>query len=142
MSYAKVGFLWLMVVASTSHAACSLNVTGVNFGSYDVFDTTPIDSTGMIDVSCLPRAAIAISFSTGIGTYANRRMAYGSYRLNYNIYRNSARNRILGDGSAGTVMLSANNIRNRSFVIYGRLFAKQNVSAGLYADTLVVTVTF
>jgi len=143
MNYAKVCGLLFMVLASTlSHALCSLNVSSVNFGAYDVFNMSPLDSTGTVDVSCLPRAAITVTFSQGIGNYNNRRMMYGTNRLNYNLYRNAARNRILGDGSASTEFFQANNVRNRSFTIYGRVPARQNVPAGIYSDLIVVTLTF
>mgnify|MGYP000241487589 CR=1 FL=1 len=46
---------WLVALAFTLTAqqghACTLIVTGVNFGSYDVFSNTALDSTGNIDVN-------------------------------------------------------------------------------------------
>jgi len=143
MSNAKTCcLLWAFLASSSSHAVCNLNATSVNFGAYDVFSMTPVDSTGTIDVSCLPRAAVTITLNTGIGSYANRKMANGTEYLNYNLYRNAARNRILGDGSAGTEFFQANNVRNRSFIVYGRVPARQNVPAGIYSDLIVVTLTF
>lgn len=135
--------LWCVAISTVAHSQCSLNVTSVNFGAYDVFSMTPLDSIGTIDVNCSPRAAITITFSQGIGSYANRQMAFGINRLNYNLYQNAGRNnRILGDGSVGTEILDANNVRNRSFTIYGRVPARQNVPAGVYSDLIVVTLTF
>ncbi|MFO1391710.1 MAG: spore coat U domain-containing protein [Agitococcus sp.] len=131
------------LVLSAQAAVCSLNVVGINFGSYYVANTTPLDGSGTIDVSCDVRTAFEVSFSTGLsGTYTTRQMAYGSSRLTYNLYRNAARNRILGDGTGNTEVLSVNNARNRSFTIYGRVPAQQNVYVGSYSDNVIVTVTF
>lgn len=124
-------------------AVCSLNVIGINFGLYDVFSPTPLDGTGTIDVSCDARTAFIVSFSTGLSTsYTARQMAYGINRLNYNLYRNAARNRVLGDGTGNTEVFSLNNARNRSFTVYGRIPPQQNVYVGSYTDNVIVTVTF
>ena len=32
--------------------ACTINITSVNFGSYDVFNNAASDSTGNIELSC------------------------------------------------------------------------------------------
>jgi spore coat protein U-like protein len=65
--------------------------------------------------------------------------------LNYNLYTNSARTTIWGDGSAGTSRLT--NIiwsGGSSFTrtIYGRIPAGQDVGVGNYGDILVITISF
>lgn len=140
--YPNTWFLLFSTVISLGASACTINVLDVNFGAYDVFSLTPLDTTGTIDVSCPVRSSVSITFSTGAGGYAARYLQQGTTRLNYNLYRNGGRTQILGDGTSGTVFLSANNIRNRSFTIYGRIPARQNVRAGTYTDTIIVTLTF
>lgn len=131
------------LVFSVQAAVCSINVIGINFGAYYVANTNPLDGSGTIDVTCDARTAFEVSFSTGLsGTYTTRQMAYGSSRLNYNLYRNAAMNRILGDGTGNTQVFSVNNARNRSFTVYGRVPAQQNVYVGSYADNVTVTLTF
>lgn len=141
-TYRNTWFLLFSTVISLGASACTINVLDVNFGGYDVFSLTPLDTTGTIDVTCPVRRSVSITFSTGAGSYAARYLQQGITRLNYNLYRNVARTQILGDGTSGTVFLSANNIRNRSFTIYGRIPARQNVRAGTYTDTIIVTLTF
>lgn len=133
----------VLCVTSNAWSACSISVTGVNFGSYDIFSTVPLESTGTIDVSCDARTAFDVGLSTGIsGNYTSRYMTYSSSQLVYNLYRNAAMTRILGDGTVGTRFFSVNNARNRSFTVYGRIPARQNVYAGLYTDSIVVTLYF
>ena len=60
---------WLVALAFALTAqqghACTLNVTGVNFGSYDVFSNTPLDSTGNIDVNCPSGVGYSMSSQCG-----------------------------------------------------------------------------
>lgn len=129
------------VMMTDASAACSLSVQGVNFGSYDVFNVTPTDSTGNIDVACTVRTNFTVTLGTGAGTYSSRQARYGARSLHYNLFRNAARTRIWGDGTAGTVVQSA-NARVRNFTVYGRIPAQQNVYAGNYSDNVIVTVIF
>ena len=58
---------WLIALAFALTAqqghACTLNVTGVNFGSYDVFSNSALDSTGNIDVNCPNGVGYSIELS-------------------------------------------------------------------------------
>jgi len=127
-------------------AQCSISATGVAFGSYDVFTTTPTDSTGTITYRCTLSLNVQITLSQGIaGDYNPRQLASGPKRLNYNLYRNAARTTIWGNGSGGTsvythfVPLLTGDI---VVTVYGRIFALQDVPAGSYSDTIVVTINF
>lgn len=140
--YRSVFILWLLGCASSCWAAsCSLSVQGVNFGDYDVFSYTPLESTGNLDVTCDARINYTITLSRGAGSYASRKMLHGTHGLSYNIYRNAARTRILGDGTAGTVVINGIG-RAKNYTVYGRIPARQNVYSGSYSDTLVMSVYF
>ncbi len=67
-------------------------------------------------------------------------MSDGRDYLVYQLYDNTGRTTVWGNGSGGTATISMNS--SGTATIYGRLPAKQNVSAGAYADTILVTVSF
>src|SRR5512133_2576934 len=69
-------------------AACTISVSGVAFGAYDVFDSTALDSTGSVMFECdKPDKRIRITFSTGTsGSYTARTMRQGADLLLYNLY--------------------------------------------------------
>jgi spore coat protein U-like protein len=75
-------------------------------------------------------------------------MFSGANSLSYNLYFSSAYTQVWGDGSSGTVrgtatlFVSPGAPRTVSGAIYGRAPAAQDVAAGTYADTIVVTVTY
>jgi spore coat protein U-like protein len=68
-------------------------------------------------------------------------MSTGSDQLNYNLFVDASRVVVWGDGSGGssTVALTA---AAADIPVYGRVPGGQNVPAGSYIDTIVVTVTY
>jgi spore coat protein U-like protein len=146
----SLAVLLCLSLAGVAGAACTVSATGVNFGSYDVFVATPIDSTGTVTVTCdqapPPDVVIAIGPSGTSGAFIPRQMrcASSSDRLNYNLFTNAGRSSVWGDGAAGTSTVLLKNVtKNRPVVttIYGRIPPGQDVSVGTYSDSLTVTIT-
>jgi spore coat protein U-like protein len=141
--------IWLLSATSAWAQApsCTISVTSVAFGNYNVFTTTADDSTGTITYRCNSTAAnISIALSDGSSsTFSPRTLRKGSEVLQYNLYRNAARTTIWGDGTGGTSVYSLANPPNNSNVnvtIYGRIPAQQDVSAGSYTDTVSAVINF
>jgi len=135
------------VGASAQAPSCTISVTSVAFGSYNVFTATATDSTGSVTYRCNSTAAnISVALSRGSSsTFSPRTMRKGAEILQYNLYRNAARTNIWGDGTGGTsIYTRANPPNNRNVVlrIYGRVPAAQDVSAGSYTDTISATINF
>ena len=134
--------LALALTAQHGHA-CSLNVTGVSFGSYDVFSNAALDSTGNIDVNCPSGVGYSIALSEGGGRHAQRVMNSGGNRLNYNLYTEANRGVVWGDATSGTARVSGTGIgMSVNHAVYGRIPARQNVHAGSYSDIIIVALTF
>lgn len=130
-----------LLFARFASATCSLNLQGVNFGSYDFMSSQNLDSTGHVTVTCDVSSSFSISLSTGAGTYASRTMQSGTHQLNYNLYTDPAHTTVWGDGTAGSVVVSGSGT-NVDEVIYGSAPAGQNPYIGAYSDAIVVTLTF
>jgi spore coat protein U-like protein len=130
-------------------AACTVTTVGVAFGAYNPQSGTPDDGTGTISVRCLfidPAPNVALGTGSS-GTYAPRRMTNGPWTLNYNLYTTAARTIVWGNGAGGTQTVTLNAPTGFPFftytrTVYGRVPASQNVGAGTYNDTVVVTVTW
>ena len=141
--------IWLLGTSSAlaQSASCTISVTSVVFGSYNVFDTTALDSNGAITYNCSNQANhISISLGRGSSsTFSPRTMTKGSETLTYNLYLDAARTSTWGDGTSGTSVHTRNNPPNNANVnvsIYGRVPAAQDVSAGTYSDTVLATINF
>lgn len=137
---------WAFFSGTHAIAACWATATGVNFGAYDPQGVAPADAAGTVTLECDRREPSArISMGTGsAGGFAVRNMTSGSDVLQYNIFTSAARTQIWGDGSAGTGTLDVSPFPNQpvSVTAYGRIPPGQNVRAGTYGDTLIVTVEF
>ncbi len=141
--------LLLLLAAAPAAAQCTLSSTGVSFGTYDVFDPSPLASTGGITYFCgPPNLPIEVHLGTGgSGSFLPRRMANGAERLAYNLYLDPAGTLIWGDGTGGTSVLTGTtgppgppSGRTFTVTIYGRVPPEQDVTAGVYTDTVVVTL--
>lgn len=145
-----IGFLLLIFLSGNAYAACNVTATGINFGIYDVFKTTPLDSTGSVTVTCdetpPPTIKISISRSNNSGSFIPRQMRHATKAdfLNYNLFTNASMTEVWGDGTGGTSTVLLKKVSKNKpeiVIIYGRIPPGQDVSAGSYSDTLTVTIT-
>jgi len=154
--------LLLAVVASCvmlpcmAAVTCTVSATAVAFGTYDPLIASATVSTGTVTATCTlvsggnTTVNLVSSYSTGTsGTYAARTMKAGINALSYNLYFDSAFTQIRGDGTGGSQTGGASfNLTNGSptqsttSTIYGRAPASQDVAAGIYNDTITVTITY
>jgi spore coat protein U-like protein len=140
-----LSLVFLFLAAAPAAAQCSLSSTGVSFGTYDVLAPGALSSTGSITWSCPPNRVIEIHLGTGgAGTFLPRRMANGAEHLSYNLYLDAAGTQIWGDGTGGTSIFTIDTGqgggRTRTITIYGRIPPQQDVTVGVYTDTVVVTL--
>lgn len=134
-------------------ASCAASTADVAFGTYNPQAAGAATAVGNVSVSCAMISGISlfvsytIQLSKGSGSYTTRTMTSGANTLAYNLYTASNYATIWGDGSAGTSTVSdayllAVGTVVRNFAVYGRAPALQNVAAGNYGDTIIVTVTY
>jgi len=133
--------LLLGLAAHDARANCTVSAGSVVFGSYDVFSVQPLDGAGSIGIDCDPATPYSISLGTGGGSYGQRELASGGDSLGYNLYTGATRVVVWGDGSGGTGTVGGSTAQ-ASHTVYGRIPAGQNVPAGSYGDTIIVTVSF
>jgi spore coat protein U-like protein len=135
-----------MLAPARVEAACSITTTGVSFGTYDVFQASPVDSTGSVRYQCTgSTGTFTISLGTGSsGTFQPRTMVSGAERLNYNLYLDAARTSIWGDATGGTSWFMESNASGKpvTITVFGRIPPGQDVAAGTYTDTIIVTIQF
>jgi spore coat protein U-like protein len=134
--------VWLHLcstVAAQTPGSCDVSASAVSFGEVDVRRNT--ETRGEVRVRCDAPTSFALALSPGHGDYSARRMRGPSgAELEYNLYLDGAHRRVLGDGTAGTALLSGEDTKD--FVIYGLVPPQQPVRAGTYSDQLMVTFTF
>ena len=123
--------------------ACTISVTGVNFGSYNVFSNAAQHSAGNIGLNCASSVEYTIALGAGSGTFTQRVMSSGARSLNYNLFTAANRALVWGDATNGSFAVSGSGTGDAiNHVIYGRILPHQNVPAGIYSDTITVMINF
>lgn len=146
----------LLPALATAAVTCTASSTSTAFGVYNPLSATPTYANGDVQVVCTllsggaTTVTLVSSYSTGAsGSYAMRTMLSGANKLNYNLFFDAAYTSIRGNGTGGSAtggatlnLTAANPTQTASGTIYGRIPAGQDVAAGAYADTIVVTITY
>lgn len=154
------------------HAACTVSTPlNIVFGSYVSPGGTAIDRQTAITVTCstpvilgllgIPLACNSDTFNYTIKVastlrpgYAPQTMASASGLLGYNLFTDFGRTIVWGNGTVGTstvtgsisipgtLILGTCTQSSPAHTIYARVPAAQNVPAGSYTDTIMVTVEY
>jgi spore coat protein U-like protein len=144
ISVLVIGFALIVAVAAQGEA-CSVTTSPAHFGNYDPTASVPLDAVGNVSVTCDSGAPFTIKLDPGqnpTGGFDRRmRSSAGDFLLDYNLYRDSARTEIWGDGTGSTfIHAGVGTGIPAQFNIYGRIPGRQNVRADTYHDAVVVTV--
>jgi spore coat protein U-like protein len=124
-------------------------ISGLAFGDYNVFSSTPLETSGSIRYSCdtdTGSETIVIQIDRGSSSaFMPRTLRSGGATLEYNLYVDPARLSVWGDNASGTSQYGPIAPPDNELVtvpVYGRIEALQNARVGSYTDTVVVTIVF
>lgn len=146
----------LVLLASNAQAqrghitSCLVSATGVPFG---IFVGGRIDITGTITLICEGNGnnnnPYTVTLSEGgSNTFLDRTMFHGFDELHYNLYVDPARTTIWGNGlgetqlHTGSLSFPGGRPATAFLPVYARLQTQRPPPAGLYADQIIVTVSF
>lgn len=138
-----------MTVSATVLTACNVTPGALAFGNYDPTSATARDATASIVVVCTAGTAYTLGLDAGSGSGATttaRKMTLvaGSATLNYAIYNDSARTTNWGNTSGTGALTGTSSLVSltQTFTAYGRIPVSQTATAGAYADTVTVTLSY
>lgn len=134
-------------------ANCTISAVPIAFGAYNPVTKAAVNTTATITTTCtalVVAGSYSISISSGqSGTPTTRYLLSNTNRLNYQVYIDSARTRIAGDGVAGTATVDGNITplvglltASRTDTLYATIPAGQSAVPGIYTDTLVLQITY
>jgi spore coat protein U-like protein len=146
LAISGLAFSSSLIPVDPALSQCAISVSSVNFGAYDIFSNIPKDITGSITYNCTgvnpTPTSVAIDLSQGnASNYNQRQLRNGTDSINYNLYLDAAGQIIWGNASSGTSRYTS-SVLNGNVTIYGRIPARQKVTAGTYSDTITVTIEF
>ena len=145
---------WL--AAPPAHAVISCTVSSPGFTSiYDTATGTPNDNVGSATISCTRASGDSNSVTYTLDSNQGLRSRSQSYRaslngvdLNYDVYKDAARSSPWAAGAPfpvpfpGTINFGAGTSFTPSLPYYTRIPALQAVAAGIYTDTVTMTLTY
>ncbi len=159
--------IWLSLLSAGPMAqaaeTCFVSANPIAFGVYTPTDSAPTDGASSVAVDCQGNKFVPVTISIDAGSgsgasFAGRVMTSTFDTLRYNLYLDSARTIVFGNGSGGSQSVSCTTgatslpycngsnptgtFRRVEVPFYGRMPALQNVAAGTYTDTIGITVAF
>lgn len=124
----------------------------INFGQISTLpanlDVSSTVGAGSIQVQCTPNTSLSIAINAGLNSSnisTGRFLIKGAETLRYQLYQDSGTT-IWGNGTNGTTAKSltfpASGL-TQTYPVFARLFAVTPMpSAGIYTDTVTVTITY
>jgi spore coat protein U-like protein len=143
-----------MTVKATVASSCTVGTSNLDFGTPTsaAIQAGNVDATGSVSVNCTTGSPYKVALGTGAGTGATvavRVMTSSAgtnpvtsvSTLTYSIYTDSSHGTVWGTADSATVAGTGSGVA-QSIPAYGRIISPQTVRAGVYADTVAVTVTY
>lgn len=131
-------------INATVAANCLLAIQNIDFGSTGILGAN-VDATGGVTITCTPGTPYTVSLNNGANgsAPAARKMKKGAETVTYGLYKDNARSQVWGDAATpGSTVAGTGSGAAQNLTVYGRVPAQTTPSAGLYTDTVVVTVTY
>ncbi|HEV7318445.1 MAG TPA: spore coat U domain-containing protein [Ensifer sp.] len=125
-------------------ANCAVTTQPVDFGAVGVLSRN-VDSEGAVIVTCTPGTAYTIGLGTasGGGNPTARKMTNASQSVTYGLYKDSAHTQPWGDSALpGSTVGGVGAGAGQTFTVFGRVPPQTSPSAGVFTDTVIVSVTY
>lgn len=157
VTFRRLAFWVALLAAAPAWAqvtTCTSTGLSINLGTYVSYQSTDLDSAATMGVNCSRKGGpgnvtvtVGLGASGTSGNITTRQLQGPVDRLNYNFYRDTARQLVWGEtlgvnAVSQTMHVKNNTTATMTFTIFGRIHALQDVAAGVYQDTLLMTVTF
>ena len=133
-----------LFISTNSFATCLINSPVINFGIYNPLINQEKISSSSFNITCDTLTTYSLKILPDNGNIVqNRKLPNNKLNssdfLYYNIFLNTNRTIIFGDGSAGSSIYTGSD---NNVPIYAHIPARQNVGIGTYSNTLSVELTF
>jgi spore coat protein U-like protein len=128
---------------ATILSSCTVSAANLNFGTVGVLSSN-VDATNSVSPTCTNGTPYNVGLNQGLNgsSVTTRQMNAGAARVNYSLFRDSARTLNWGN-TVGTDTVAGSGVGSaQSLTVYGRILPQATPAPGAYNDTIVVTVTY
>jgi|GraSoiStandDraft_16_1057320.scaffolds.fasta_scaffold480047_2 spore coat protein U-like protein len=134
------------VQITITNACTIVSATNLNFGSIGVIGAAGVGSTSTITVLCTTSAPYTVGVSAGTGsgaTVANRLMtSAASNTVGYSLYQDAGHSVLWGTTIGTDTVAGTGSGASQALTVYGQVPSQVTPAAGVYNDTVTVTVTY
>lgn len=135
-----------LAIINVAQANCLFNVGNLGFGNYQSpYQYTDVLSSSLISLSCDSYSTgntLTIKMYQGQSPTFDRYLSSGKEQLYYNLYLDSSRSSVWGDGTNGTVVYNTTIQTKNDINIFSKVYKNQNVAPGNYQDNIVFEMNF
>ena len=136
-------FLIFSVETYGQEPEVTVKVFELDFGVYNYTKDIPTDAFTTIEITTDDTRTLVVKLGSGVNTggvsnFHPRKMRSIDDTLEYNLYTDTARTKVWGDGSNNTYTQTGQS----ELKVYGRIPPKQNVNIGIYTDNVTVTIVW
>jgi spore coat protein U-like protein len=121
------------------------STSDVNFGTTGLISVAGISATGTINVQCTLATPYNIGLDAGLGsgaTEAQRKMTLAGATVIYSLYQDPTHLVVWGNTVGSTTLTGLGTGISVPIPVYGFVPSQVTPAAGVYTDTVIVTVTF
>jgi spore coat protein U-like protein len=137
-------------VNATVVSSCTVSGALLNFGSAidPLAASVPLDASSSLTVQCTNTTPYAVALNAGLNaggasTFTARRMTNGAHTMAYQLYTDSGRSTVWGDGTSSSSTSSGTGTGStQTLTVYGRVPSLSGAVPGTYADTVTVTISY
>lgn len=132
-------------VSATAVEACTVTVTDLAFGNYDMLDPAPTDAVAAVSVACTIDAVYHVGLSAGTGagaTVSQRSMQREGQSLRYGLFSDPGRQVVWGNTVGVDALAGVGTGMATEHAIYGRIEPRQPIRSGHYADIVTATLFY
>jgi spore coat protein U-like protein len=132
-------------VSANVQATCDVRATDLNFGQFNAQSANALNATTQVTVMCTPQTTFSVGLNAGTSpgaTVNQRKMVNGASTLNYQLFQDSARQKIWGTTAGTDTLTGVGTGLDQDLTVFGAIPAAQLVPAGAFSDTITVRVFY
>ncbi len=134
-----------LAVSATVLDVCTVSALPIAFGNFSPSGSAT-DATTTITVLCTLNTPYTIRLDDGANgsavTARKMKIAAGTDTLDYALYSDASRTQNWGETDGTDSVAGTGTGLSASHTVYGRISASQYVPAGVYTDTVTITVNY
>jgi spore coat protein U-like protein len=133
----------IFTASANVQSNCNVAASDIDFGSQGLL-VANIDLNGGLSVKCTFGTTYAVGLDDGHQNAgpSGRAMSLGANKVGYNLYRDPARSLVWGSTVATNTVGGTGSGGSQPLTFYARVPPQITPPAGIYADVIVVTVTY